>query len=310
MSVTDGWILTPGTPPTFDPTTTPAVFNPFGAGGPLPTPPGTTARLIIDTARLRHRAFADIQLPDGAALLFLNQRQRELLALAGTQIEGVVGTGLQYPLLTPGSGVLVSFADGVPYVGVAGQDGWAVHVDANDVPYVDLTEPPVASDPLGDTPGFPLPPEMVRFVNVMALYGDGQWVPVDVGTQRQRNTALPGRNLQAYLAGNRLMPMRRGDTAALNAADPWTGVTGVQFSYVAMETLTGLDDAIRLPMVLVGALTADVAAMLAAAAPADAITLAERRDFREQAREARAELAVTSAGLVGAVRVNRVNFRG
>lgn len=308
--VTDGWVLTPGTPPTFDPTTAPDVVNPFGAGGPLPTPTGTTARLIIDSARLRHRAFSDIALPDGAALLFLNQRQRELLAMAGPHIEGLVGTGMQYPLLTPGTGVLVSFANGVPYVGVAGQDGWVLHVDANGVPYVDVTEPPVASDPIGDTPGFPLPPEMIRLVRVMALSGDGRWVPVDVGTQSQRNTALPGRNLQAYLAGNRVMPMRRSDDSAQNANDPWAGVTGIQFSYVAMETLTTLDDAIRLPMVLVGALIADVAAMLAMAAPVDAITPSERGMFQSLAHQAQEDMLTAGKALLAAVRVNRVNYRG
>lgn len=307
---TDGWALTPGTPPTFDPTAAPDVFNPFGAGGPLPTVTTTTAQLIIDSARLRHRAFSDVQMPDGAALLFLNQRQRELLAMAATSIEGIVGTGMQYPLLTPGTGVLVSFANGVPYVGVAGQDGWVMHVDANDQPYVDITEPPIAADPIGDTPGFPLPPEMIRLVRVMALYRDGRWVEVDVATQQQRNTALPGRNLQAYIAGNRLMPMRRADTAALNAADAWVGVTGIQFSYVAMETLTALGDTIRLPMVLVGALIADTAAMLAMAAQSEAITPAERGMFQSLAGQARQEMLNAGAQLLGAVRVNRVNYRG
>jgi hypothetical protein len=51
-----------------------------------------TAQDLIDQARIRHWAFADVALGDGAALLFLNQRQRHLLLRFRDQLRGLVNT--------------------------------------------------------------------------------------------------------------------------------------------------------------------------------------------------------------------------
>lgn len=306
----DGWFLVPGTPPSFDPTADPDAFNPFGSGGPTPTVNAVTARTLIDNARIRHHAFSDIEMPDGAAVLFLNQRQRELLALASQEVEGIVGTGIQYTIATPATGLLVSFANGVPYVGVAGQDGWATHVDENGVPYVDPNEPQLPTDPLGSTPGFPLPKEMVRLTNAMAVLRSGQFATCEVVKQQMRNGTMPGRGPVAYVAGNRLVPMRGYTTAqnASNSGDRWQGVTGFQMSYVGISVIESLDDEITLPILLQGALIADLANLFAM--QSKRTTPAERREFQDRADRAAGEFVNNAFGMLTAASSNSVQYRG
>lgn len=304
-----GWALTPGSPPTLVTTGAPTAFNPFGTGGVNAELATTTAQDIIDSARIRHHAFSDIEMPDGAAVLFLNQRQRDLLALGGADIDGLVGTGLQYTILTPTTGVLSTFVNGVSAAATPGQDGWVTHLDENDVPYIDQSEPMIAGDPLGDTPGFPLPAEMVRLINVMLLTRDGRLIPADVVQQRARNTALPGRNPQMYIAGNRLMPMRRFDAgSAQNTADRWQEFVGIQLSYVAIERVTALTDAITLPTVLVGALIADLAQLFAM--QSKLVSPAEKAMFRDEAAKARAEFLNAANGLTHGASTTTVRYRG
>jgi hypothetical protein len=276
-----GWTLQlVGGVPTLDTTLPPIATNPFGSLGTPPSFLTTTARIIIDSARLRHWSFTDIALGDGAVLLFLNQRQNELLAKGGAAIEGIVGTAIEYAVTpnVPMVGFLVSFARGVPYVGVQNQDGWAMHVNENGVPFLDPSEPAIASDPLallGGAQGFPLPQDMVRLINAMVVYtnasgGSQQFIPLDLVNERQRNAALPGRNPLAFMAGNRLVPMLPfsglfpATSTGGNTADRWYNVNGIQISYVGLTKLLSLDDELTLPAVLCGQLIADIAAMLAA----------------------------------------------
>lgn len=306
----DGWFLSASDPPSFDSDAAPDAFNPFGTGGPVPTFAAITARDIIDSARTRHWALSDIEMPDGAAVLYLNQRQRELLAAGGAEIEGIVGTGIQYPVFSPSTGRLISFIDNVPYAGVAGQDGWCVHVDDDGVPYVDPNEPMLASDPLGETPGFPMPSEMVRLTNVMLVLQSGQFATCEIVKQQMRKGTMPGRAPVAYVAGNRLVPLRAYTPAqgGNNGGDRWQGVTGFQMSYVGIETIRRLDDEVQLPVLLTGALIADLVCLLAM--QSKKVSAIEKRQFRDEADRAKDEFLGASFGMLTAAMANNVQYRG
>ena len=306
-----GWTATAGSPPSIDSSTTPFAKNPFGFAGASPTFVFTTPRDLIDSARIRHWAFSDLAMPDGAALLYLNQRQREHLAAAGAEIEGVVGTTVQYTVSRTLPGNLITFTNGVPTTAASGADGWVVHVDADGIPFVDNTEPMIAADPLqanGGVPGFPLPKEMVRLVNVMLIYGSGSFVPCALTNERHRVRALPGRDPVAFISGNRLVPMLPTSGTATNTGDRWQNVTGIQISYVGIDTLRTLDDAVALPTVLTGLLVADVAALMAAQSPR--LTLAEKQFFTQQAQRMAGEFANISLNLLESPTGDSVHYMG
>lgn len=294
----------------------------------------TTARVIIDSARIRHWAFSDLQVGDGAALLFLNSRLRTHLALHGAKIEGLVGSSMSYSatlapptlLVTNTGSILVTNLGvgiqtvsgqtagiGIPQVALPYQDGWPVHLDANNVPYVDFSEAPIAGDPFGingGTPGFPLPVDMIRLINVSLVYANpcGVQIPCDVIPESQRFTSQPGRNPLAFLSGNRLVPVRVYNTAGLNAGDRWSSVLSIQISYVGVQQLTTLDDVLNLPSVLAEALIADTAnymAMLSKLVP-----VAEKGGFASEAAKAGAMIATAALDLVNEPQQNSVHYMG
>lgn len=302
-----GWTVS-GTPPSFDTAATPVAFNPFGPAGAEPTFQSVTPRDLIDAARTRHWAFSSINFGDGAALLFLNQRQREHLAMAGSDVEGIVGTAVQYAVGSALSGLLLSFTGGIPIVADSDEDGWVVHVDDDGVPFVDNTEPQIGIDPLGDRQGFPLPQEMVRLINVMLVYGGSQVIPCSIVNERMRQNAMPGRNPVAFVAGNRLVPMRAQYPNSQNTADRWASVTAFQMSYVAVDTLRTLDDAVMLPVVLCGAMIADLAHYFAM--QSKEVTPAERAMFRDEADRAGAMFREASLNLLASPMDGQVEYRG
>ena len=301
-----GWTVS-GTPPSFDTADAPVAFNPFGPPDAEPTFESVTPRDLIDAARTRHWAFSSINFGDGAALLFLNQRQREHLAMAGADVEGIVGTAVQYACGSAISGLLISFTGGVPIVAAADTDGWVVHVDADDVPFVDNSEPQIGADPLGDRQGFPLPQEMVRLTNVM-LIQNNRFLPCSVVNERARLNALPGRDAVAFVAGNRLVPMRQNTPNTQNSGDRWADVTGIQMSYVAVDTMRSLDDALMLPVVLSGALIAELAHFFAM--QSKEVTPSERQMFRDEADRAAAMFRETSLNLLSSPMDGQVDYRG
>jgi hypothetical protein len=245
----------------------------------------TTVRSIVDAARARHWAFTHLVLGDGAVLLFVRSRLVTHVATHGPKIEGLVGTTISYsfPLAGPtllvtntgsilttayGQGIVVNDGLGLPAVGSAYQDGWPVHLDGSGVPYVDFTETPVAGDPFGlngGTPGFPLPGDMIRLIAATLTLGSppGLVIPCEILPEAARLSNSPGRNPQAFVSANRLVPIRPYSTASANTSDVWSGVTGVQLSYVGVQQLATLDDVLNLPTVLAEALIADTANMLA-----------------------------------------------
>ena len=305
----DGWTLS-GTPPEFDPADDPVAFNPFGPAGAEPSFQSVSPRDLIDSARTRHWAFSSINFGDGAALLFLNQRQREHLAAAGSDIEGIVGTAVQYDVSASGiSGQVVSFVGGVPILAATGANGWVVHEDDDGVPFVDGTEPMIAADPLGEQQGFPLPSEMVRLINVMLVYTQtAQFIPCAIVSERLRMNAMPNRNPVCFVAGNRLVPMRYGTPNTNNTGDIWTQIEGIQISYVAIDTLRTLDDAVSLPVVLCGAMIADLAHYFAM--QSKDVTVAERSQFRDEADRSAAMFREASLNLLSSPLEGMVDYRG
>ncbi len=304
----DGWTLS-GLPPSYDPAADPTAFNPWGPSGAEPSFQSTTPRDLIDAARTRHWAFSDITFGDGAALLFLNQRQREHLAAAGSDIEGIVGTAVQYDVSASGlTGLLVSFTSGVPIVAADGVNGWVVHEDDDGVPFVDGSEPMIAADPLGEQQGFPLPSEMVRLINVMLVYQNGTFIPCTIVNERLRMDALPNRNPTVFIAGNRLIPMRQTTPNTQNTSDRWQSVQGIQISYVAIDTLRTLDDAVTLPVVLCGAMIADLAHYFAM--QSKEVSTAERAQFRDEADRSAAMFREASLNLLSSPTDGMVDYKG
>lgn len=302
-----GWTVS-GTPPSFDPASDPVAFNPFGPAGEEPTFESVTARDLIDAARTRHWAFSDINFGDGAAVLFLNTHQRELLAAGGADIEGIVGTTVQYAVGTAFTGLLISYTGGVPILAASGADGWVVHVDDDGIPFVDNNEPQVGADPLGARQGFPLPQEMVRCINAMLIYDNGQFIPCTIVNERMRMNALPNRNPVAFVASNRLVPMRSQYPNTRNTSDRWNSVQGFQLSYVSVDTLRALDDAVLLPVVLTGALIAALAHFFAM--QSKQVTPSERQMFREEADRSSAMFREASLNMLLSPMDSQVEYKG
>lgn len=272
---------------------------------------GITVAELIDSARTRHWSFADTQLGDGAAVLFLNARQRVHLANHGAQIEGLVGTSVTYSLALNTTGALVAVDSlGVMTYGTTYQDGYAVHVDGAGVLYIDDSEPPLATDPFGihgGTPGFPLPADFVRIINVVLTYTQGVTIPCDIVPERQRTSTLPGWNPAAFVSGNRLVPVMANTIATNNQQDRWFSVTAIEISYVAIQTLSTITDVVMLPAVLCEALTADVALLFAN--QSQKCPAVDKAALATEARTCAQLVAAASLDMVDSPQQTRVMYR-
>lgn len=284
-----------------------------------------TVRSLIDGARARHWAFGDKTAGDGAALLFLRARLISHVATHGAKIEGLIGTSLEYtiPIALPGLLVtdqgailathvaqefVVSAGPVTPAVGAPYQDGWPVHLDDDGVPYVDFSEPAIASDPFGTyggTPGFPLPNAMVRLINVALVMGDGT-IPCTIVPESERHVTLPGRNPACFASGGRLVPI----TATTTTGDDrrWAACTAIQISYVGVPSLASLDAVLMLPDVLLEGLELDLAhyfAMQSKDVPAG-----DKAAFRAEAARCFAAMADAALDLTGEPQESSVHYRG
>lgn len=272
----------------------------------------TTALQLLDQARIRHPAFLDVRMPDGALVLFLNTRQRALLLLLAAESEALVSQSAQIAATVNGILLGVDGA-GVPQFLSAGEDGYPVFLDVDGNPYLDFTLPPVVFDPFGEnggTPGFPLPDQFVKLVSLAVIYDDGQTGPLDLVLERDRFSGR-GRVPRAFVSGNRLVPVREGGRSGANlVADQWTRVSGVQLSYVAMSTVATLADELTLPTVLEEALIAGLAEMMAIAAQPKTIDAASRRSFTTQRQEAELTLKEYGERILGDVTTQTVSYRG
>lgn len=291
---------------------------------------------LIESARIRHWSFIDVNLGDGAALLFLNDRQRTHLADHGEAIEGLIGTSVVFPLSFTGRFVAFN-TNGVPYlapttitegllVQFTGQgQSYAVQLNDNGVPYVvpagdgapfvDPAGSLVSSDPLGSisgaVQGFPLPSELIRLITVMGTYTEGartRNVPVDVIPEHDRPQWQPyNQRPMAYLSGNRILPLLPfipGNTQH----SPWHRMVSVSVSYVAMTAFASLADPVTLPRALCEALIADLALLFAR--QAKDCPQSDRVSFQQEARDSGNAIAKAAYNMLESVRQPNVVFKG
>lgn len=276
----------------------------------------SSVRNVIDTARTRHWSFTDLVLGDGAVLLNLSQRLRTHLAAHGAKIEGLVGTSMTYEITTV-DGLLIAELNGVPQYTTTYQDGWPIHLDGFGVPYYDTTEPMIAQDPFGEnggTPGFPLPSDMVKLIEVTGVYANpapsesGLIIPIDVVPSASRVQKQPGRNPIAFVDGNRLVPLFSSYPSSVNTGDRWRSISRIILNYVALPTLTSLDQVLAIPSVLVDALIADMALLMAR--QAKECPPADRLGFERDAVAAAGMAADAALDMVGEPQNNSVVFLG
>lgn len=266
----------------------------------------TTAQQLIDQARVRHAAFFDVKMPDGALILFLNQRQRSLILQFGQEIEGLLTTSVQIAAVF--NGLLVGSSGGVPVYGTTYTEGWPVKVDSFGVPYVNFSEISISSDPFGvngGTPGFPLPAGFIKATALRAIRSDTSSVAVDVVSESDFNSRHDSRKPAAFVSGNRIVPMRDATTKSYDA---WNGVTDVQLSYVGLKSITTLTQVVDLPDVLVESLVAGLAEMLAISSKD--IPVSETQHFINERERAESILEDIGTAILGDLAQRHVQYRG
>lgn len=264
-----------------------------------------TVQQLIDSARTRHPAMMRVAFPDGALLLFLNTYQRrKLLELAG-EIEPLISEARQLAAVI--AGALVGVDAGVPYYITTSGDGFPVSLSAG-VPYVDFTQPAIALDPFGasgSTPGFPLPTEFLKLINIIAATVSAADIAVEIVPESRRGA--PRHTLAAFISGNRVVPIRQGVSPF---SDSWSEVTSVTMSYLAMQTLAALTDVLKLPVQLVDCMEAALAERLAMAVPSIEMTDAMKRQFTSDRVAAEKSAAEAAEDILGEATTSYVQFNG
>lgn len=271
-----------------------------------------TARQIVDEARTQDARFFSVNVPDGALLLTLNTTQRNLLLQYGSSVEGLLDQASQVAAQVNGALVGVDSGGAPHYITTQG-DGYPV-LNAGTVsapiPYVDFTQQPISLDPfglLGGTPGFPLPPDLIKLVMVVAAFCDGTTADIDVIPERSRNYTNT-HNPTAFLNGNRLVPVHTGSPPLSGIyQDVWASIASVAVSFIGMTTLSDLDAPITIPTVLHAALIAAVAFLLARTTPE--CTSADRATYAEMAAQTGQAIALAGIDLLGDVMQNSILYR-
>lgn len=269
-----------------------------------------TAQDLIDLARIRHWAFADVALGDGAALLFLNHRQRHLLLRFRNQLRGLVNATVAQAGVI--NGVLVGLdANGNLTTLATFADGYAVHVDGLGNIYVDATETPVAYDPLGvrggTSAGWPLPVDAIAIFNLFAAFSDGTKAPIGIVDERDQHLSPQSHYLEAFLSGNRLVPCQPPLSVGTDAT-PWNAVTSVTLSYLPLVSFVTLIDPVKVPAPLVEPLIANLAELMAKSAKA--VTATEKKMFEADARKAEQEIDVLGYDIMGDAQSTSVIYEG
>lgn len=241
-------------------------------------------------------------MPDGAALRFINERQRAVLLRIVEGAEQLVGEARELTLTTLAGVVVGLDSNGIPFYATNGTDGYAIAFNANGVPYID-TSTVLALDPFGEsggTPGIPLPTDLLRITAAVAVTAAGDR-PVEILTERTAITQHGTRTPRAFINGGRLVPVRLSDT------DQWSLATSLRLSMVRCPALAAMADVLTLPDPCVHVLTAALAEFLAGASRS--CTDADRRRFTDQRREADALLDASIPSLVNDVTDSMVVYR-
>jgi hypothetical protein len=270
----------------------------------------TTVRDLIDEALTRHWSFLEQRTPPGAAMLFLNRRQRKLLLEHAASVEGLVTSSRQVAAVVASTGGLVGVDDaGAPSYATTVGDGYAVSLDASGVPFVDTTLAPIALDPFGasgSTPGFPLPVQFVKAVAATLLFQNGDRAPLTIVREGERLDSPQGRDLAAFVNGNRLVPSRH---TGGGATDAWSSVASVALSYIAAQTFAALTDVVTLPDTLVEALVAGLAEQMALAATPQHLTMGEKAMFTAARVESEKALRLAGDRILGDLVEDSITYR-
>lgn len=254
-----------------------------------------TVQEVIDRARVRHFSFSDGN--EGAAVQFCDEAQRVILLSIIKTAEAIIGATEEIDV--EGTVTLVAVDSlGVPYFTTTVEDGYAIRFDANNVPYVDVSEPFV-SDPFGstgDTPGLPLPTDLLRIISVSAMTLDSDITPREIEVLPQetvQKAATRSGGLRAFVSANRLIPIRTAE------ADAWARVTSIRLGFVQCPALTALSDLITIPTPCIHTLTAHLAEWMAVQSAK--CPQADKRWFQQQRVEADDTLQATINSLEGIV---------
>jgi PKD repeat protein len=224
-----------------------------------------SCRELLSAARARDYRFMNAAMPDGALMLFLNTKQRTLLLQLAPSIEQIVGEILQVASLV--GGVLT------------------------------------ASDAI--SPGFPLPIDWVKLIDVKATNINGRSMSIDIIPENEApSLSAPTRVPTAYISANRIVPVRLGVAGAYS--DSWSQVSAVSISYVGMKTVQLLDDFISLPGVLHEALIAGLVVVLSRGVPG--ITKAERDEYAAESLAADKQTMINAVDMLGDVTERKVNY--
>lgn len=269
-----------------------------------------TARAIIDQALLRHWSFPQRRFPPGGALLLVQQACDELLVRYAHYVEPLVGQSVQ--VAGKVNGTLVGLTPGgVPQYLTTTADGWAVSKTAGGTPYIDFTQAPIATDPLGASsanPGFPLPVDFLKLIACTVVYQDTRESPISVVPEDQRLNGPPSHDPVAYISGNRLVPSRAPLLGG--SEDDWTNAVSLKLSYIARIVFASLTAPTRLPSVLEGALITFVAEKLALSAKPSEVTMQEKVMFTSQRTESEKLLEAVAAQMLADVRTDSVIYLG
>lgn len=267
-----------------------------------------TVNDVIERARARHWTFNDVQMPAGAILQFIDDRQRSIILQIAEQIEGLIGESREIEVGVSGDAVVAFDALGAPYFSTGSTPGYVLKI-ASGIPYIDLSDLYVV-DPFGEDggqPGFPLPENILWLGAIVANLEDGRTMPVLVLDNAQAAAVGGTTGLRSFLSGNRLVPIRASTIGGTGVQDWWNKVTSIRLSMIVCPQLVALADSINLPAPLVEYLIAAVCDFLAKASPKTQPI--DKRTFADGLREAKIDVLNAAESIVGGVQQNSVIAR-
>lgn len=211
-----------------------------------------TVQQLIDRALSRHWSFRG-NINEGAAVAYLDEAQRTFLLDLSKTLEALVGTTEEIQTALLGAFVVAIDDNGAPYFVDSMLPGYAIRFSGG-VPYVEVGQS-IITDPFGtdgNSPGIPMPSDILRLIEVVAMTAQSTIVPIPINVLGQEvvRKSPPRTGLQAFMSANRLIPVR------LQEADLWSQVTSVRVSCILCPELTVLSDELTIPTPCIPALTA------------------------------------------------------
>jgi tellurite resistance protein len=265
---------------------------------PLPL----TINEIVERARGRFWAFNDVQMPAGAILQFLDDRQRTTLLALISEIEALIGETREIQTALDGTVLVAEDDDGAPYFSTTTEPAYAIKFSGG-VPYIDTSETFIV-DPFGEegsVPGLPLPDHVLRIIALRAVLDDGREAPINLLEEHGSASGAGATGLRAFISANRLVPVRAGNT------DWWSHVTKVRLSLVLCPQLAALTDTLTLPAACVEVMVCAAAEFMASASPK--VTEQDKRRFERATEKAEATMRAIADEILSQVTTNYVVVR-